>query len=122
MRIIVAVIFILCVPSILFAVDESLYVKDTVPVDNNYACQVGQAAACEAPILLNKTTKQVEYYWSAADNKWIGAGTQQQALQALYDKRKYVRTQRQLKQMQDEMDKRLRESMEEGQRNTPTHK
>ena len=103
-------------------VNESLYDKESVPVENTYACQVGYASACEVPVLLNKITKKIEYYWSGADSKWVIAGDQQAALQDLYNKREAIRTQRQLKAMQDEMDRRARESMEEGQHNTPNHK
>lgn len=73
--------------------DESRYNKDTLPVDDTYACQVGNRSACEVPVLLNKT-----------------------------DKREDIRTQRQLKRMQDEMNRHIRESMDEGQRDTPAHK
>ena len=104
------------------AIDESLYNKETIPVDNIYACQVGYTSACEVPVLLNKATKKVEYYWSGADNKWVNAGDRQAAFQALYDKREEVRTQRQLKSMQDEMDRRHRESMEEGRQDIPAHR
>ena len=104
------------------AVDESLYNKDTVPVDNTYACQVGNTSACEVPILLNKTTKKIEYYWSTDANGWVKSGDQQAALQALYDKREEIRTQRQLKRTQGEMDRHIRESMDEGQRNTPSRR
>lgn len=84
---------------------ESQYSKDTVPVEGSYACQIGYDPACELPVLLNKETGRVEYFWSSSQNKWIAAGDQQITLQALYDKRKRIRDQRQLKEMQEEMDK-----------------
>ena len=98
--------------SVVIIVNESLYDKETVPVDNTYACQVGCVSACEMPVLLNKMTKKIEYYWSTADNKWVVAGDQQTALQAMYDKREEIRTQRQLKSMQDEINKLHKEDME----------
>lgn len=117
-------IFILSASCVLCAaaVDENRYNKDTVPVEESYACQVGNASACEEPVLLDKTTAKVKYYWSAAANRWMSAGNEQAILQDLYDKREEIRTRRKLKEMQDEMDKRRRESMTEGQYNTPAHK
>jgi len=103
-------------------IDESQYIKDTVPVENTYACQIGNVSACEVPILLGKADKKVTYYWSAAENKWIDAGDQGPALQSLYDSRKEIRNKRQLKAMQDEMTRRTRESMDEAQRETPEHR
>lgn len=109
-RIVIAMIFI---AGIAFAeVDESRYIKDTVPVENTYACQVGNESACELPILLNKANKKVEYYWSDADNKWLGVGDKQAAFQKLYRDREDIRIQRQMKRTQEEMNRRLRESME----------
>jgi len=103
-------------------IDENKYIKDTLPVENNYACQVGYTSACEVPVLLNSATKKVEYYWSAIKNGWVDAGDQRSALQTLYDDREEIRNQQRLKETQAEMDRRRRESMDYEMRNTPAHR
>ena len=98
-------------------VDESMYNKDTVPIDSTYACQVGIENACELPVLISKAGGKIEYYWSERDLAWMPAGSEQATLQSLYDRRKELRDERQLKSMREEMDRRQRQSLED----TATH-
>ncbi|MDD5436450.1 MAG: hypothetical protein PHX20_02795 [Candidatus Omnitrophica bacterium] len=103
-------------------VDESRYVRDTVPVDDTYAYEIGYGGACEVPVLLNKDTGKVEYYRSYAEDKWIIAGNQEEALQGLYDRRQDIRDERRLKGMQDEMNRRNRASMSERMQQRPAQR
>ena len=130
MRILIAVMIIgsLCVfcvhaeevnkNSAAVQVDEAMYNKDTVPIDNTYACQVGSVNACEVPVLLSKQFKKIEYYWSTKAKRWVSAGAQQAALQVLYDKIEDIRVDRQLKEMQGELDREHRSQMEEDMRDS----
>ena len=96
------------------AVDESSYQKAIIPIYDNYPDLDGYEGEYEMPVLLDKATGKVTYYWAGSRKGWVDPGGQQKQLQDLYDNRKEIKSEHQLKQMQDEMDRMDREDMGRG--------
>jgi RNA polymerase-binding transcription factor DksA len=74
-------------------VNESDYIKDTVPVGNR-----------ELPVLLNKDTKKVEYCRDEDKEEWVAADKSTIDLQKQYDDRVSIRDERQMRQTQKDLD------------------
>lgn len=84
------------------AEQEDVYRKDRAPVGRR-----------ELPILVNKLTGKVEYYWSEETKMWVEAGKRQAELQKQYDDRDKIRDERSFKQTQEEMNRLHDESFKE---------
>ncbi|MFA4981922.1 MAG: hypothetical protein WC592_05570 [Candidatus Omnitrophota bacterium] len=76
------------------APDKGAYNEEYVPVGDY-----------EVPVLINRSTGKVEYYWHDTDKRWVEAREFKGDLQRIYTDRKKIRQDRKLAEMQQELDR-----------------